>query len=114
MSSICQSLNIPIIESHRAEADAKNSGLLFVKILKKSKGLHSFMNWDNLILTDSGGFQIYSLKGLRKIQADGAIFQSHLDGNIYKLTPKSIVDIQRIIGSDIMMMLDVVHLEMKH
>ena len=78
-----------------------------IKILKKSKGLHSFMNWDNLILTDSGGFQIYSLKGLRKIQADGATFQSHLDGNIYKLTPKSIADIQRIIGSDIMMMLDV-------
>ena len=65
------------------------------------------MNWNNLILTDSGGFQIYSLKGLRKIQDDGAIFQSHLDGNVYKLTPNSIVDIQRIIGSDIMMMLDV-------
>ena len=78
-----------------------------IEILKQSKGLHKFMNWNDLILTDSGGFQIYSLKGLRKIHDDGATFQSHLDGNIYKLTPNSIVDIQRIIGSDIMMMLDV-------
>jgi len=78
-----------------------------IDILKESKGLHNFMNWDGLILTDSGGFQIYSLKGLRKIQSDGATFQSHLDGTIHKLTPESIIDIQRIIGSDIMMMLDV-------
>ena len=78
-----------------------------IDILKESKGLHSFMNWDGLILTDSGGFQIYSLKGLRKIQSDGAKFQSHLDGSMHKLTPESIIDIQRIIGSDIMMMLDV-------
>ena len=48
-----------------------------VNVLKKSKGLHEFMNWDGLILTDSGGFQIYSLKGLRKIENDGASFQSH-------------------------------------
>tara|TARA_B100001123_G_C15255287_1_gene1004451 strand:- start:613 stop:1749 length:1137 start_codon:yes stop_codon:yes gene_type:complete len=78
-----------------------------IDTLKKSKGLHKFMNWDDLILTDSGGFQIYSLKGLRKIHEDGATFQSHLDGNLYKLTPKSVVDIQRVIGSDIMMVLDV-------
>ena len=78
-----------------------------IDILKQSKGLHNFMNWDGLILTDSGGFQIYSLKGLRKIESDGATFQSHLDGSMHKLTPESIIDIQRIIGSDIMMMLDV-------
>tara|TARA_Y100000590_G_C15664008_1_gene993784 strand:- start:609 stop:1748 length:1140 start_codon:yes stop_codon:yes gene_type:complete len=78
-----------------------------IDILKKSNGLHNFMDWDGLILTDSGGFQIYSLKGLRKIQSDGATFQSHLDGTMHKLTPESIIDIQRIIGSDIMMMLDV-------
>ena len=78
-----------------------------IDILKQSKGLHDFMNWDGLILTDSGGFQIYSLKGLRKIESDGATFQSHLDGSMHKLTPESIIDIQRIIGSDIMMMLDV-------
>tara|TARA_B100000700_G_C14955866_1_gene813961 strand:- start:257 stop:1396 length:1140 start_codon:yes stop_codon:yes gene_type:complete len=76
-------------------------------ILKESKGLHNLMGWDGLILTDSGGFQIYSLKGLRKIQSDGAKFQSHLDGSMHKLTPENIIDIQRVIGSDIMMMLDV-------
>ena len=78
-----------------------------VDVLKKSKGLHKFMNWDGLILTDSGGFQIYSLKGLRKIENDGASFQSHLNGDQHKLTPENVIDIQRIIGSDIMMMLDV-------
>ena len=78
-----------------------------VEILKKSKGLHNFMNWDGLILTDSGGFQIYSLKGLRKIESNGASFQSHLNGDQHKLTPENVIDIQRTIGSDIMMMLDV-------
>ena len=78
-----------------------------VEVLKESKGLHNFINWDGLILTDSGGFQIYSLKGLRKIEDDGVTFQSHLSGDKYKLTPENIVDIQRAIGSDIMMMLDV-------
>jgi len=76
-------------------------------ILKSSKGLHNLMGWENLILTDSGGFQIYSLKGLRKIEKDGATFQSHLNGDKHTLTPEGVVDIQRIIGSDIMMMLDV-------
>ena len=76
-------------------------------ILKSSKGLHNLMGWENLILTDSGGFQIYSLKGLRKIEQDGATFQSHLNGDKHTLTPEGVVDIQRIIGSDIMMMLDV-------
>ena len=77
------------------------------EILKQANGLHNFMNWDGLILTDSGGFQIYSLKGLRKIHQDGASFQSHLNGDQYKLTPENVIDIQRAIGSDIMMMLDV-------
>jgi len=78
-----------------------------IEILKSSKGLHNLMKWDNLILTDSGGFQIYSLKGLRKIEKKGATFQSHLNGDKHTLTPEGVVDIQRIIGSDIMMMLDV-------
>jgi len=78
-----------------------------VETLKKSKGLHNFMNWGGLILTDSGGFQIYSLKGLRKIEESGASFQSHLNGDQHKLTPENVIDIQRTIGSDIMMMLDV-------
>ena len=78
-----------------------------IDVLKQSKGLHNFMNWSGLILTDSGGFQIYSLKGLRKIEENGASFQSHLNGDQHKLTPENVIDIQRTIGSDIMMMLDV-------
>ena len=78
-----------------------------IEILKSSKGLHNLMKWNNLILTDSGGFQIYSLKGLRKIEKEGATFQSHLNGDKHTLTPEKVIDIQRVIGSDIMMMLDV-------
>ena len=76
------------------------------EILKKAGGLHKFMNWDKAILTDSGGFQIYSLANSRKITDDGVTFRSHLDGSEHFFDPKSIVDIQRIIGSDFMMMLD--------
>jgi queuine tRNA-ribosyltransferase len=76
-------------------------------ILEQAGGLHSFMNWDGAILTDSGGFQIFSLEGLRKITDDGVTFQSHLDGSYHHFTPENIVDIQRSIGSDFMMMLDV-------
>ena len=76
-------------------------------ILQKAGGLHGFMNWDGAILTDSGGFQIFSLEGYRKITNDGVTFRSHLDGSEHHFTPEKIVDIQRIIGSDFMMMLDV-------
>tara|TARA_B100002052_G_scaffold299180_2_gene336052 strand:- start:8056 stop:9177 length:1122 start_codon:yes stop_codon:yes gene_type:complete len=76
-------------------------------ILLKAGGLHKFMNWNNIILTDSGGYQVYSLKGMRKIDENGVTFQSHLDGSKHLFTPEKVVDIQRIIGSDIMMMLDV-------
>ena len=75
-------------------------------ILKSAGGLHKFMNWNKIILTDSGGFQIYSLANSRKISDDGVIFRSHLDGSEHFFNPKSIIDIQRIIGSDFMMMLD--------
>ena len=77
------------------------------EILQKAGGLHGFMNWDGAILTDSGGFQIFSLEGYRKITHDGVTFRSHLDGSEHHFTPEKIVDIQRIIGSDFMMMLDV-------
>ena len=77
------------------------------EILSKAGGLHKFMNWEGVILTDSGGFQIYSLKGFRKITSDGVIFRSHLDGSEHYFTPEKIIDIQRIIGSDFMMMLDI-------
>ena len=68
-------------------------------------GLHRFMNWHGPILTDSGGFQIYSLGGLRKIDEEGAIFQSHIDGSSHFLGPESAVEIQEALGSDIMMCL---------
>ncbi len=77
-----------------------------VEILHQSGGLHKFMNWCHPILTDSGGYQVFSLADLRKIEEEGVQFRSHLDGSLHKFTPESVVDIQRYIGSDIMMVLD--------
>ena len=70
-------------------------------------GLHQFMNWHRPILTDSGGYQVFSLKNQRTIEPDGVTFKSHLDGSIHRLTPKRVIDIQRHLGSDIMMPLDI-------
>lgn len=75
-------------------------------ILEKAGGLHKFMNWKRPILTDSGGFQVYSLTDLRKMQKNGVEFRSHLDGSKHLFTPEKVVGIQRSIGSDIMMLLD--------
>ena len=69
-------------------------------------GLHRFMNWQGAILTDSGGFQVFSLSALRKITDDGVIFRSHLDGSEHTFTPESTVDVQWALGSDVMMVLD--------
>ena len=78
-----------------------------IEILSKAGGLHKFMNWPGAILTDSGGFQIFSLEGFRKVTEEGVIFRSHFDGSEHHFTSEDIVDIQRIIGSDFMMLLDV-------
>lgn len=75
-------------------------------VLNKAGGLHKFMNWNKPILTDSGGFQVFSLSALRKITNEGAEFKSHLDGSYHMFTPEKVVNIQREIGSDIMMVLD--------
>ncbi|NHQ60758.1 tRNA guanosine(34) transglycosylase Tgt [Chlorobium sp. BLA1] len=75
-------------------------------IIFKAGGVHKFMNWDGPLLTDSGGYQVYSLSELRKISEEGVIFKSHLDGSMQQFTPENVVDTQRIIGSDIMMPLD--------
>jgi len=75
-------------------------------ILEKAGGLHKFMNWDKPILTDSGGFQVYSLAELRKMRKDGVEFKSHLDGSSHFFTPEKVIGIQRSIGSDILMPLD--------
>lgn len=77
-----------------------------VELIRNMGGLHRFMHWDGAILTDSGGFQIYSLAGLRKISEEGVHFRSHLDGSMHFLTPEMAVDIQEELGADIMMCLD--------
>jgi len=76
------------------------------QIIHNLGGLHQFMNWRNPILTDSGGFQIYSLSALRKITEEGVIFSSHIDGSKHFLSPQKSIEIQEALGSDIMMCLD--------
>ena len=75
-------------------------------VLRAAGGLHKFENWDRPILTDSGGFQVFSLAQIRKITEEGCKFQSHIDGSRHMFTPENNVDTQRIIGADIMMALD--------
>lgn len=77
------------------------------EVLKRFGGLHRFSNWNRNILTDSGGFQVFSLSGLRKVRDAGVTFQSHIDGSRHVFTPEKVVDIQAVIGSDIAMVLDV-------
>lgn len=74
--------------------------------LEKAGGLHKFMSWNKSILTDSGGYQVYSLSALRKLKEDGVEFRSHLDGSTHFFSPEKVIQIQRSIGSDIMMVLD--------
>lgn len=76
------------------------------EVLRHAGGLHKFMGWSGPILTDSGGYQVFSLSDLRSIEHDGVEFRSHIDGSKHFFTPESVVDIQRSIGSDIMMVLD--------
>jgi queuine tRNA-ribosyltransferase len=78
-----------------------------IEIIRKASGLHKFMNWEKPILTDSGGFQIFSLAKQRKIVEEGAIFRSHLDGKKFLLTPELALKIQKDSGSDIVMVLDI-------
>jgi len=78
-----------------------------MEVLEQFGGLHNFSHWNHNLLTDSGGFQVFSLSGLRKISQKGVNFQSHIDGSKHLFTPEKVVDIQRTIGSDIAMCLDV-------
>jgi queuine tRNA-ribosyltransferase len=97
-----------------ADIDAKiilgNTYHLYLRpgksILGQAGGLHKFMNWERPILTDSGGFQVFSLSEIRKIREEGVEFRSHIDGSKHFFTPENVVDMQRVIGSDIMMALD--------
>ncbi len=77
-----------------------------LEVLENAGGLHRFMHWDKPILTDSGGYQVFSLAGTRKIGEDGVTFQSHIDGSKHLFTPENVMDIQRSIGGDIIMAFD--------
>ena len=98
----------------REDIDAKiilgNTYHLYLRpgldILRQAGGLHRFNGWDRPILTDSGGFQVFSLSGNRKLKEEGAYFRSHIDGSKHLFTPEGVVDIERVIGADIMMALD--------
>jgi queuine tRNA-ribosyltransferase len=77
-----------------------------LNVIEKAGGLHQFISWEKPILTDSGGYQVYSLADTRKISEEGAIFQSHIDGSTHFFTPENVMDIQRTIGADIIMAFD--------
>ncbi|SEC95569.1 tRNA-guanine transglycosylase [Tenacibaculum sp. MAR_2009_124] len=77
-----------------------------MEIIEQAGGLHKFMNWDRNILTDSGGYQVYSLSGRRKINEEGVKFKSHIDGSTHFFTPENVMEIQRTIGADIIMAFD--------
>ena len=77
-----------------------------MEVMEEAQGLHQFMNWPKPILTDSGGFQVFSLAANRKINEEGVVFQSHIDGSKHLFTPEKVMDIQRTIGADIIMAFD--------
>jgi len=76
------------------------------EVLKQAGGLHKFINWDRPMLTDSGGYQVYSLSSQRKIKEEGAKFKSHIDGSSHLFTPENVMQIQREIGADFIMAFD--------
>ncbi len=93
-----------------SEIVLSNTYHLFIRpgldVIQEAGGLHSFMNWDRPILTDSGGYQVFSLAKLRAIKEDGVEFQSHVDGALHFFAPEEVIRIEKILGSDIMMPLD--------
>ncbi len=108
--------SVKAVHQHELDEDIKaqiilgNTYHLYLRpgleVIKNAGGLHKFINWNKAILTDSGGYQVFSLAANRKLTDEGAIFKSHIDGSKHIFTPENVVDIQRIIGSDIMMALD--------
>lgn len=77
-----------------------------LEIMEKAGGIHGFSNWNRPVLTDSGGYQVYSLSGTRKLKEEGATFQSHIDGSRHLFSPEYVMDIQRTLGADIIMAFD--------
>src|SRR5438094_1530609 len=99
-----------VLEELGVEILLGNTYHLFLRpgheLIRAMGGLHRFMSWPRAILTDSGGFQVFSLSDLRKVTDQGVLFRSHLDGDAHMFTPESTVDVQIAFGSDIMMPLD--------
>ena len=95
-------LDAPMILSNTYHLHLRPSA----ELIDRLGGLHRFMAWPRAILTDSGGFQVFSLQGLRRVSDDGVVFKSHLDGSEHEFTPERVVEIQQLLGSDIAMVLD--------
>ncbi|MCK5208120.1 MAG: tRNA-guanine transglycosylase, partial [Cyclobacteriaceae bacterium] len=99
-----------LINDIKAQIILGNTYHLFLRpgldLIEKAGGLHKFVVWGRPILTDSGGYQVYSLANARKIKEDGVKFQSHIDGSRHLFTPEKVIDIQRTIGADIIMAFD--------
>ncbi len=99
-----------LVEEVDAEIILGNTYHLYLRpgmdIMKQAGGLHKFMGWERALLTDSGGYQVFSLSENRKLNEEGALFKSHIDGSSHNFTPENVVDIQRIIGADIIMAFD--------
>src|SRR5688500_887283 len=96
-----------LIDDVKAQIILGNTYHLYLRpgleVLESAGGLHQFNGWHRPILTDSGGYQVFSLAGTRKIKEEGCTFQSHIDGSSHLFTPESVIDIQRTIGGDIIM-----------
>jgi queuine tRNA-ribosyltransferase len=99
-----------LVDDVKAEIILGNTYHLYLRpgleVLQEAGGLHKFNDWDKPILTDSGGYQVFSLAGTRQITAEGVMFQSHIDGSKHLFTPENVMDIQRTIGADIIMAFD--------
>ncbi len=99
-----------LLDEVRAQIILGNTYHLYLRpgleVLEKAGGLHQFIGWQRPILTDSGGYQVFSLSGTRKIKEEGVTFQSHIDGSKHLFTPENVIDIQRIIGGDMIMAFD--------
>ena len=97
-------------EEVKAQIILSNTYHLYLRpgldVLRQAGGLHKFNGWKRPILTDSGGFQVFSLTGIRKMKEEGVVFQSHIDGSRHTFTPENVMDIERVIGADIMMAFD--------
>ncbi len=105
-----KAMSMNTLKSLNTQAFITNTYHLYLRpgleIINNAGGIHKFINWERPIFTDSGGFQVLSLAKLRKLEKDGVLFQSHIDGSYHKFTPENNVDMQRQLGSDIMMVLD--------